>query len=55
MVIGKSAVKIMFFQIVFDDDMAVSVVEGSAVDVIYLIFIRILDNPSNLSMSEVEC
>lgn len=35
MVIGKSAVKIMFFQIAFDDEMVVSVVEG-AVDVICL-------------------
>lgn len=47
-VIGKSAVKIMLFQIAFDDEMTGSVDERSAVDVIYLVFIRTLGNPSNI-------
>lgn len=42
----------MLFQIAFDDGF---VDEGSAVDVIYLVFIRTLDNPSNIPVSEVEC
>lgn len=54
-VIGKSAVKIMPFQIAFDGKMTGSVDEGSAVGVIYLLFIRILDNPANIPVSEVEC
>lgn len=54
-VIGKSAVKIMLFQIAFNDEMTGSVDEGSAMDAIYLVFIRTLDNPSNIPVSEVEC